>query len=367
MPLELGVWRIDSGLEPLQFTSLDYESRLQDLLDADITIASPDWMVVGREVSTNWGQRIDILAIDGGGNLVVIELKKNRTPRDIVAQVLEYGAWVQNLRADDIARVFNDYVERHHPDWGDVSIDAKFRERFNVAEIPDEMNQFHQLVIVSASLDQSTERIVEYLAGTHNVNINVIFFRVFKDAEREYLSRVWLINPTMPEDESAGQPLALRRGWNGEYYASFGEDSHRRWADAVRFGFISAGGGNWYTDTLGTLEPGNRVWVNVPGKGYVGVGVVTRGMARFDSFEMVSGEDEMVPLTRVASELEAPGMLDEQHGEHLVGVRWIKTVETDHAIKEKGFFGNQNTVARPKAASWDYTIQRLKRHFEITD
>lgn len=38
---------------------------------------------------------------------------------------------------------------------------------------------------------------------------------------------------------------------------------------------VCAGGGSWYSRTLGLLEPGARVWVNVPSKGYVGVGRVT--------------------------------------------------------------------------------------------
>ena len=29
------------------------------------------------------------------------------------------------------------------------------------------------------------------------------------------------------------------------------------------------------------------------------------------------------------------------------------------AVKEKGFFGNQNTVARPTTAAWGYTVDRL--------
>ena len=46
-------------------------------------------------------------------------------------------------------------------------------------------------------------------------------------------------------------------------------------------------------------------------------------------------------------------------------VNWIKTVPLNEAIKEKGFFGNQNSVAAPKAPKWDHTVQRLKQRFGI--
>ena len=94
MPLELGIWRIDGGLEKLEVKSLDLEDRLEGFLDADISIASPQWMIIGRQVYTDYGKYIDLLAIDGDGNLVVLELKRNRTPREVVAQLLDYGPWV---------------------------------------------------------------------------------------------------------------------------------------------------------------------------------------------------------------------------------------------------------------------------------
>jgi len=95
MPLELGVWRIDDAVVPVEFGSLDIEARLEEILDKNIGIASPNWLVIGRQVHTDHGQTIDLLAIDRDANLVVLELKKDKTYRDIVAQVLDYGSWLR--------------------------------------------------------------------------------------------------------------------------------------------------------------------------------------------------------------------------------------------------------------------------------
>ncbi len=51
--------------------------------------------------------------------------------------------------------------------------------------------------------------------------------------------------------------------------------------------------------------------------------------------------------------------------EYLVRVKWLKTVPIKEAVHEKGFFGNQNTVAKPKTPKWNHTVERLKKRFKI--
>jgi predicted Zn-dependent protease len=56
---------------------------------------------------------------------------------------------------------------------------------------------------------------------------------------------------------------------------------------------------------------------------------------------------------------------DPEKAEYLVRVKWLKTVPIANAVKERGFFGNHNTVARPVATSWAFTVQRLKQRFGV--
>jgi len=45
------------------------------------------------------------LALDQDANLIVMELKRDKTPRDIIAQVLDYGSWVRELKADRLGQI----------------------------------------------------------------------------------------------------------------------------------------------------------------------------------------------------------------------------------------------------------------------
>ena len=360
MPIEVGIWRISHGLKTLSLKGIGQESVLQQIIADDISVVDSRLMVIGREVMSPSSGRADVLAIDGDGNLTVIELKRNRTPREVVAQILDYGSWVRHLTTNEIAERFIDYQIRFLKAGTPKSIDDALKERFG--RVPDSLNSSHRLVIVAGSLDPSTERIVNYLMEEYGVEINAVFFSTFEDDERQYLTRAWLREPgTLPAETPARTGVGGE--WNGEFYVSFGVGLHRRWADAKKFGFISAGGGEWYVNTLRRLQPGNRIWVNIPGTGYVGVGEVVSASVRFDQFK-VSQQGVETPIADL--EVEAPEMFDEEHGEHIVGVDWIKAVDLHEAVKELGFFGNQNTVAQPRDQKWHFTVERLKTLWKVS-
>lgn len=365
VPLEVGLWRVDGGIDKVQrvqFKPMPDESKLEGIIASDISVVDPNLLLIGRQVPTEYGKLIDLLAIDPDGKLVVLELKRDKTPRDVVAQALDYGSWVRTLSDDDIATIFATYNQKHHPERASQSLDEAFCERFRVKELPETLNDRHELIIVAGDLDPSTERIVNYLSDEYGAAINVVFFRFFEESGAEYLSRVWLIDPG--EVETKAVEVRAELPWNGEFYVSFGEEPTRRWADGRRLGYVAAGGGAWYTNTLKGLEPGNRIWVNVPGHGYVGVGEVLESAVSITEFTV---RDENGEERLITDLIQHPPPIDraEEELEHYVRVHWLQTVPLDQAIHEKGFFGNQNTVARPKARKWQFTIDRLKRRFGV--
>ena len=125
---------------------------------------------VGQE-DIGFGGRIDLLAVAPDGSLVLIELKRDRTPREVVAQALDYAGWVERLRTDDIAAVYGRFAPGH-------SLAEDFRQRFGQDLDEETLNQNHGIIIVAASLDDSTERIVHYLSE-RDIPINVLCFQIF--------------------------------------------------------------------------------------------------------------------------------------------------------------------------------------------
>ena len=187
MPIRTAIWKVADPPVPLADSSLSTELLLEDMIVASPRVVSDEWMLVGRQEETGFGGRIDLLALAPDGSLVLIELKRDRTPREVVAQALDYAGWVQRLQAEDIARIYERFVP-------ESSLAKEFRAHFGTDLDENELNQSHQIVIVASSLDDSTERIVAYLRE-RDIPINVLCFQVFSNGSEQLLSRTWLHDP----------------------------------------------------------------------------------------------------------------------------------------------------------------------------
>ncbi len=356
MPIRTALWKVDQQPQPLSESSLVNERLLEDMIVASPSILSDEWMLIGRQEDTGFGGRIDLLAIAPDASLVLIELKRDRTPREVVAQALDYASWMEKLHAEDIAAIYARFAPGK-------SLGEDFSQRFGCALDEDELNQNHQIIIVAASLDASSERIVTYLSE-RDIPVNVLCFQVFTNGDEQLLSRTWLLDPVRAQVSAAAAPDTPNEPWNGEFYCSFGASDTRSWADAVEFGFISGGGGAWYSRTLQLLAPGDRVWVKVPGSGFVGVGRVTGYSQPASTFKVNTPEGELPVLDAATRGSYHHQFLDDpERCEYFVPVQWLQTVPLENAVQEIGMFGNQNTVCKPTAPRWRSTVERLKEKF----
>lgn len=358
MPIQHAVWRIGETPAPLKVSRLATEQLLENMIVRDPRILSSEWMLIGRQEITSHGGRIDLLAIAPDGSLVLIELKRDRTPREIIAQALDYASWVEQLGADKLAQFYQRFS-------GGGSLDQAFLQRFGVELDEETLNQSHQIIIVAAELDPSTERIIGYL-NARDIAINVVFFQVFEHGAEQLLSRAWLIDPgeTQANVAAATTVKGEKEPWNGEFYVSFGDATSRSWDDALRFGFISGGGGSWYSQTLKLLSPGDRVWVKIPKKGYVGVGTVLESVQSVNDFKVqADGVEQPALLALKFADKYRLSAGDPERAEYFVRVKWLDAVSEHKAVNEVGLFGNQNTVCQPTTPKWRHTVERLKSTF----
>ncbi len=194
MPEDARIWKIldNDELREIKKAKLNLEERIENWLEKDISLLSNELLVIGRQVETGFGGIIDILCLDSKGDSVIVELKRDKTPREITAQTIDYASWVKDLSNDKITEIADKYLGDKGP------LEEAFKNKFGI-ELPETLNEEHSMLIVGSEIDASSERIINYLSDTYGVGINAATFQYFRDGEKEFLARVFLIEPSEVE------------------------------------------------------------------------------------------------------------------------------------------------------------------------
>ncbi len=352
MPFNMKLWRIEAGdLNEVREASLESETILEEWIAKDSSLLGLDLLVIGRQVTTEFGGRIDLLAMDAQGDISIIELKKDKTPRDVVAQVLDYASWVKRLGYQELNAIAEAFLK--------TNLSAAFTEFFEQA-LPEKINVNHKMLIVASEFDDPSERIVQYLAEEHEVNINALFFNVFQDQQGKLLGRAWLLDPEDVQDRAQSRKQAP---WSGYWFVNVGEGPHRNWDDNMKYGYIGAGQGPKYSNPLKKLNTGDPIFAYMKRLGYVGYGLVVDPATMVKDFAVNEDGQTLLDMP-----LSAPSAVDNHEdpkfSEWAVRVDWKKTYGRDEARYFKGIFANQNIVCKLRHQQ---TIDYLRNEFQVED
>lgn len=132
----------------------------------------------------------------------------------------------------------------------------------------------------------------------------------------------WALKVTDTVKNASNEVKPNNSPWNGsDWYFAFGAGEHRKWQDAVEHGFVSAGGGDWYSRYLKNLPIGARIFAYIPKQGYVGVGITT------DTAVSYLESDYWKNQNLIGNYIHENG-----EPEFFVPVKWIKTLQPVDAL-----------------------------------
>lgn len=149
---------------------------------------------------------------------------------------------------------------------------------------------------------------------------------------------------------------------NDIFYLNVGEGKHRSWNDCKKYGFMAAGNGQRFSDSLKKLSKGDVIAAYVTKSGFVGIGKVTKEAVKAIDFRYKNK-----PLEKL--DLECDGILENSHddelGEYLIAVEWIKSVP-----KEKAFFKSRIGLYTPQKvraslANQPKTLAFIESSFDV--
>ena len=115
--------RESDSVEEVEFARLGLQERrdIQEWIAAHPRILGDDLLIVGKEFSgfDRTSERLDLLAVDTDGRLVVIELKRDDTGTDVHWQAIKYASYLRNASHEDIVSMLASH--------GDISQDEATR------------------------------------------------------------------------------------------------------------------------------------------------------------------------------------------------------------------------------------------------
>lgn len=104
-------------LEERLFKDLGIRERdhLQEWIAKNPEVLDPNILIIQKEFDgfNDTQERLDLLAIDLEGNLVIIENKLDDTGRDVTWQALKYTSYCSTLTTKQILKLYQDYLDKN--------------------------------------------------------------------------------------------------------------------------------------------------------------------------------------------------------------------------------------------------------------
>ncbi|MCZ6276100.1 DUF4268 domain-containing protein [Vibrio parahaemolyticus] len=115
-----------SPVRTKKFSELGFTERkhLQEWLAHEPSALGEELLILQKEFDgfDDTRERLDLLALDKDGNLVIIENKLDDSGRDVVWQALKYASYCASLTKAQIVEIYQQYLDRYEPVTGEVDL-----------------------------------------------------------------------------------------------------------------------------------------------------------------------------------------------------------------------------------------------------
>jgi len=175
-------------IEPVTFSELNMtENDIEEILRNSIDMICDEeesMLIVGRQVRNEKNGRSDLTAVDNNGNIVLIEIKRDR--KDIEHrreafefQAIRYAASYATIdKTDDLVKkVYAPYIEKYRREFelGELTSFElgirKLNEFLQVNDAQKSFNEKQRVILVASDFDEQTLSAVAWL-NSNNVDMS---------------------------------------------------------------------------------------------------------------------------------------------------------------------------------------------------
>ena len=208
-------------LEEKRFADLNLRERehLQEWLANQPDALGEELLIIQKEFDgfADTRERLDLLALDKDGQLVVIENKLDDSGRDVTWQALKYTAYVSGLTKSQIVDIYQQYLDRYCGGGNAVANICEFLEEEELDEIVLNPGNDQRLMFIAANFRKEVTATVLWLRE-HGIDARCFRVTPYTFGDELFVD----IQPVIPTPEAADFMIGMAeketeaRGAQGE-------------------------------------------------------------------------------------------------------------------------------------------------------
>lgn len=214
----MSLWKItDKGPIKLGETKFKKENMLEEHLEnwieKDSSILGEPLLIFGRQVTIpDTKDRLDLLAVDVHGVIVVIELKRGQLKDPVDVQSLRYASYLSKWRFSDFENIAKNYYGKTgDPEFNFNDIFETFCNDSGIDDIPD-FNNEQRIIIAGSSVREKLGSVALWLRD-HNIDIKLIEVKSYKEGNNIFIEPTTLVPLPVSKFVEVGKPSTEGNPW----------------------------------------------------------------------------------------------------------------------------------------------------------
>jgi hypothetical protein len=179
-----------SALTPCKFSDLGFRERdhLQEWLAHNPTSLGEDLLIIQKEFDgfDDTRERLDLLALDKDGNVMVIENKLDDSGRDVVWQAIKYASYCSSLSKRQVIEIYQKYLDKYHDGQDAEESLCAFLEQDDLDEVILNKGNGQRLVFVAANFRKEVTSTALWLLS-HNITVQCFKVTPYMWGEQVFL------------------------------------------------------------------------------------------------------------------------------------------------------------------------------------
>ncbi|WP_294032848.1 DUF4268 domain-containing protein [uncultured Moraxella sp.] len=189
--------QVDNSIEKIQptsFSELGFSERnhLQEWIAKNPAALGEELLIIQKEFDgfDDTRERLDLLALDKQGDLVIIENKLDDSGRNVTWQALKYASYCATLTKSQIIDIYQSYLGHHSEHNAEHEI-LKFLRASDLDEV--RFNQNQRIIFVANHYRKEVTSTVLWLMTKHEMPIQCFKATPYKFGEQIFLDMEQII------------------------------------------------------------------------------------------------------------------------------------------------------------------------------